>query len=465
MDKRDKVFLEEERALVELPAILKAGLVLFAVLVGVSLLFFPWNIVLFLFIGLCLIVGIFFNLYVGVIVFLVGAYLHPTALFPALQPFHIARNLSFLVMLIWLFHITVYKDFRLVRTPQNFFVMGLALTLLFSCFRYFEYSFPIFIEIMSKALVLYFIITNIVKTQKKVLIIIGVLILLGTISSCVGFYQYINGIGLKLVGDTVRIFGTTQNPNTLAAELVLIVPIIAALFKNVKLKSIKAILLISLGIIITAIILTFSRAGMVTLLIVLALSFTRFMFPDKKPLIAILFSLLVISLVVLLVLPLVPQEYLSRMKTITHLEEISIASRLEAWRLAAKSMFENPFIGVGFGVFKYAFLTQALTSPDMKTKFILLHAHNMYLHVGAEAGVFAFIFLLSIIFYAWRQLKKASIFFMQNNNPMFSNLATALEISLTGFFLMNMFSWHLDLLIFWILIAISCVLKELSISK
>jgi len=465
MKNNHSVFLEEERPIIELPTLIKISLIFLCLCVGASLLFLPWYLVLFLFLGLCLGIAIFFDLYIGVLIFLAGAYLHPTAIFPALQPFHIARNLAFGILFIWLLHILIYKDFRVVKTPQNLFVLGLASALLFSSFRYFDYSFPLFIELVSKAVVLYFIIINVVRTRKQIMILLWILLMLGFISSSVGIYQYIHGTGLKLVGRITRILGTTQNPNILAAELVLIVPIIVTLFKNQRRKIIKSILLSFFVLIIMAIILTFSRAGMATLSLVLFFSFIRFIFGNRKRLTAIVYSFFIFLVAILIIFPFIPQEYWGRMRTITDLEEISIASRLEAWRLAFDMILEHPLLGVGFGAFKYEFFTQALMSADIKTRFVMLHAHNLYLHTGAEAGILAFSFLLIIIFYAWKQLRKARYLFREKGDMLFSGISGALEISLIGFFIMNMVSWHLDLLIFWIIIGFAVVLNKLSLQS
>ncbi len=465
MNKSEKILKEEERPLIELPALVKGFIIISSLVLGLSLLFFPSYIVLLVFIGICFFVAMFMDLFVSVIIFLLGAYLHPTALFPALQQLHIARNLAFFVLLIWILHIIVYKDFKITRTPQNIFVLGLAATLLISCFRYFEYSFPDYLELVSKAVILYLIIANIVKTKKQILILVCILIISGVISSGAAFFQYIHGIGLTLIGSVVRVFGTTQNPNILAAELVLIVPIVMALIINVRHILIKLILSLCLGALLMAIVLTFSRAGMATLGIVLFLSFLQIILRGKRKISALLFLFILFTLITLAVIPFIPNEYWERMGTITNTEEISIASRLDAWKLALNMTEEHPFTGVGYGIFKYEFLNEAIASADIKTKFGLLHAHNLYLHTAAEAGVLAMFFILAIIYYAWVQLKRARKVFEQNGEMLLAGISGALEISLMAFFLMNMFSWHLDLLIFWIIIGLSVVLNNLPESK
>jgi len=465
MNQTDGTLKEEEKPLIEFPALIKGFIVISSFLIGLSLLFLPPYIVLLLFTGMCIFVAMFLDLFVAVIVFLLGAYLHPTALFPALQQLHIARNLAFFVLLIWVMHIIVYKDFKITKTPQNIFVLGLAATLFISCFKYFEYSFPDYLELASKAVILYLIIVNIVKTKKQILILIGILIISGVISSGAAFFQYIHGIGLTLIGSVVRVFGTTQNPNILAAELVLIVPIAITLIMNVNRVLIKFIIFLCLSSIIMAIVLTFSRAGMATLCIVLFLSFLQIVFGGKRKAFTLLFLFVVFALIAVAAIPFIPNEYWERMGTITDTKEISIASRLDAWKLALNMIREHPFTGVGYGLFKYEFMTAAITSAEIKTKFVLYHAHNLYLHTGAEAGILSALLVLIIIGYAWIQLRRARRNLEKNGETLLAGISGALEISLMAFFLVNMFSWHLDLMIFWIIIGLAVVLNNIEESK
>lgn len=460
MNRFTRVNLEEEKPLFELPQLVKIFIIATSLLMGISLLVVPSYIVLLVFVGLCLCVAMFIDLFVAVIIFLLGAYLHPTALFPELQSFHIARNLAFFVLLIWILHIIIYKDFKITRSIQNFFVFGLATTLFISCFKYFEYSFSQYLELASKAVILYFIVVNIVKTKKQVLILIWILVISGVISSGTAFFQYIHGIGLTLVGSVVRVFGTTQNPNILAAELVLIVPILITLIIDSKKIPVKIFLIVCLISLLMGIVLTFSRAGMATLVVVVLLSLLQISFRGSRKLSRTLFFLLLVSFVAVAVIPFVPSQYWERMGTITDTKEISIASRFDAWKLALNMIKDHPFTGVGYGIFKYEFLNEAISSADIKTKFVLLHAHNLYLHTGAEAGILAMFFMLAIIVYAWIQLRRSRKALESSGEILLSGISGAMEISLIAFFLMNMFSWHLDLLIFWIIIGLAVVLDN-----
>ena len=185
------VFLEEEKPLIELPALIKIFIIFSALCVGVSLLVFPWQIVLVIYFGLVLSAIIFLNLYVGILVFLIGAFFHPTYWLPALQELHPARNLALAVLFIWAFHTIIYRDFRLVKVPQNLFIAAFFLLAFITTFKEFDFSFPFWLEIAVKSLVIYFAITNMIRTKGQVVFLIWFIVGISFVSALVGIYQYI----------------------------------------------------------------------------------------------------------------------------------------------------------------------------------------------------------------------------------------------------------------------------------
>ncbi len=456
--------LHEERPLIEFPIILKIFAIIFFLIISAGLLVFPWYITAFLFFGFCFSIAVFFNLYIGTLIFIAGAYLHPTVLFPALQDFHIARNLAFGVIFIWGFHTIVYRDFKLVKAPQNLIIVLFSLLFFASTFMEFDYSFPLFIEIVSKAVILYFAVANIVKTRFQLIFLLWFLFILGFVSASVGIVQYIMGIGLR-EGTSVRIMGLTENPNTLAAELVFLVPVLIGLFRCSKKMLAKGVIFLFFSLIAAGIILTYSRAGMLALVFVSFLAVKRFMFRRLNAFIALIIAVIILAILIFVLMPFLPDEYKDRMQTITETREASIRSRFDAWVVAWDTIVHHPLVGVGPGVFQREFVYNAITSPGIKTKFLLLHAHNLYLNVAAESGLPAVAMLILLIYFSWRYFRNSSFILEKKGDIVLSNISAGFEISIVGFSLMNMVSSHIEALIFWILLGISVVLMELSNDK
>jgi len=77
--------LTEERPLLELPAVIKMFLAIAFLCLGVSLLIFPYYIVLAAFFGIVIAIGILFNPFIGAVLFIAAAYLHPLQFMPELK--------------------------------------------------------------------------------------------------------------------------------------------------------------------------------------------------------------------------------------------------------------------------------------------------------------------------------------------------------------------------------------------
>lgn len=176
-------------------------------------------------------------------------------------------------------------------------------------------------------------------------------------------------------GAIVRASGHFNNPNILAAYLILLIPIATASIK--RLGSSKwtagAIVLAS----VVALALTFSRGAIISLLtaigVVLVRKNRRFIF--AVPLLAL----------TILVNPFASGRLGSTLE------------RLTAWSTAFNLIAKKPFLGVGLGNFRRFAQSEAPVS--------LWHAHNLFLNVAAEVGLVAVLALLAIIIIAiWSAL-------------------------------------------------------------
>ncbi len=458
MRKLDKPYWEEEKPLIEFPTLVLWAIAFFSLSLGFMLLIFPWYIGLGFFIVLCLTIGVFLNPYVGVLIFLVGSLLHPTQFIgEAVAGFHLARNLAFLMLLTWLFHIIIYRDFKIVKAPQNFFVFGLGIMMFISTFRYFDYSSPHFLELL-KLLILYFMVVNLVKSEKQLHVIIWFLIGLALFATFVGIYQYTHNIGMYSAEDGIlRITGTALDPNDFAMHLVILIPLTFALFLSYKSIFIKIILAFLFILSILNIIFTFSRGGFVGLAVVLGLS-TLVMIVQKKIKIAFIIFGLIVALVISLF---VSQEYWQRIGSIVNVREASIAARLESWKAGLKMMKDHPFKGVGLGVFQYEYSSISQTDPGYKVK-VPKYAHNSYIQVGAETGILGLLFFLGLIYFTFRDLFIASKFFKEQQRINFFNLSQFLIISLAGYVVCGMFLTQAFLTMFWIISPLAIVLKKFT---
>lgn len=96
---------------------------------------------------------------------------------------------------------------------------------------------------------------------------------------------------------------------------------------------------------------------------------------------------------------------IKRLKTAASTEEASNLGRIFIWKETFKSVGFHPFLGVGIGNFPI------VLSQDVSLAKAGSSAHNLYLNVAAEMGIFALIvfllFLLEIFLGAWKLFIKS----------------------------------------------------------
>jgi len=93
-----------------------------------------------------------------------------------------------------------------------------------------------------------------------------------------------------------------------------------------------------------------------------------------------------------------------RAKSIIDFDEISVKNRLEIWIRTVDSIIIHPILGVGIG--NYPIVLNEKISLAKKGS----SAHNLYLDIAAEIGVFALIVLLVVF---WQILKKSWFVFQE----------------------------------------------------
>jgi len=447
----------EESPLLEFPTLVKIAIAFLAFCLGASFWILPWYVVSFLFVGLCIGLAIFLDLYIAIIVFIIGTFFHPTYWIPQLQELHLARNLAFGILLIWGFHVIIYRDFKITKAPQNILIAVFFLIGLLSTFKEFDYSFPFFLEVSSKALALYFTVANLIKTRKQLLFLVWFLVFINFISAIVGIYQYTHHIGVFYEPEGIlRISGFAEDANVYAMDLVISIPLAIALVYACKRVSVKAMLTGIILIIVVATILSFSRAGLMQLATVMFLSVGMRMIKKNK-----FIGILTMVIMLAAAIPLVPQKYWERASTITQFSDPAIGKRLAGWKVGTDLFMENPLSGVGFGMFRYEYFMKSITSSDVRFK-MGLDAHNLYIHTAAETGVFGLTFLVLLIIVTFKYLHDARKRFLSKGDQIMGEVSSALQISLLVYLLGGMFISYLQLLIFWIIIPLAVVLKVFS---
>lgn len=307
---------------------------------------------------------------------------------------------------------------------------------------------------------LFYIIKYECNSEKERKIYLTVYIALCTFIGILGISQSFTGKGVadRFKGFTyakIRVVATLDNPNNLGAFMVLGLFPVLALFLGEKINFKKLYYGICSLIMITTIILTFSRNALIGLAVGLFV-------------LTILYSWKFIPLLIgfgacFLFVPQVRQR-LADIKSVQ--QDIS---RLDLWGIGIKMIKEHPILGVGNGNYVSLYDDYVRKYPQYKyLTYSQFASHNSYLKVESELGICGIASFLWLLVSAVFKVKKFVKIVDNNFEKLFFKGFIA---SLIAFYCMN----FVDNLLFvsktpsyfWLLLAISQagIYKELLKNK
>lgn len=257
----------------------------------------------------------------------------------------------------------------------------------------------------------------------------------------VGFFAGLEGLKYVASGGGHHIEGFSGHilgdRNELAVAMAMLLPICFYLLGEFGKRSavIKFGLIALITLLVTAIIGTNSRGGIVALASVGGYLFIK---SKRKILFAFLFVAIGSAMV-----GLIPPEWFERMNTIGNAEgDGSFMGRVVAWKLSFILASQHPFFGGGFKALEYFPVWSALTQDFMQYPFFysgtsvpdrgMAHAaHSIYFQVLGEhgfVGLFLFVAILATAFFKAGTIAKKT---RQLNGPEWMiNMATMLRLSI-----------------------------------
>jgi O-antigen ligase len=129
---------------------------------------------------------------------------------------------------------------------------------------------------------------------------------------------------------------------------------------------------------------------------------------------------------------LVQDRYLSRMETLENVRtEASAESRLQHAAIALKMAKDYPLLGVGFGGFNYSALAPRYMD-EFNSKLADHVAHNSYLQMLVDSGVFAFLLYSGLLVYAIWWLGRSAAR-MRDTDPQCEAIPLAIQGALIVF--------------------------------
>jgi probable O-glycosylation ligase (exosortase A-associated) len=254
-----------------------------------------------------------------------------------------------------------------------------------------------------KAVVFFWLIAAIVTTRERLrtfgwaLVLCSIPLALTALSHFgSGVYVTSSRAPIQRIGG---IAGLTGNPNDLALTLNLMIPIAGALFFTSRGVLARAVAGGALLLSIPAVIVTFSRAGFLTLCAIAIASLFCFV-RRRAPAPAV--AVIVVSCGVM---PFLPAGYLDRLNTITDIEADRTGSAVGRWtdyQLAVQLVARNPVLGVGMGQDILA-LDQIRSQPTWRS------VHNAYLEYAVDLGVPGLLLFLALLIASVRSARRVEI--------------------------------------------------------
>ena len=320
----------------------------------------------------------------------------------------------------------------------------------------YEFSIP------AVSMLYLFLTINLLDNKKKLSILLTCLALAAAVVAAYAIYDYYFGVtfieaqkgwvDLELNPDIKnRASAVFENPNLLAQYFVLVIPVFiafAAVVKRVGYKFLLASIAVLAG---TALVLTYSRGGLygfVFAMAVLAVIRGRNFFP-------LFLAAAVIGVFFL------PHTVIDRLATADNLTDSSVVYRFDIWKSTLLMIKDYWLTGVGLGTqaFMRVYYVYMMNSANMP------HAHNLYLQLLSETGVFGLAFftlLMYKIFQTVFRISSSSLSYLKWLNAGFAG-------AIAGFLLQSMFDyglWYYKLgVLFWMLIAVYIVVEKLYVAE
>jgi probable O-glycosylation ligase (exosortase A-associated) len=278
---------------------------------------------------------------------------------------------------------------------------------------------------LVKLTAIYLTIINVITTPRRLVAVCTAVVLFSIVTSVGVINWYFAGVDL-VEGFRSRWVGVYADPNHMAMNLGLVVPLAVAFFARKGSSWAFRIACATAAVLaIIAIVLSHSRGGFIGLSVAMALWAIR----EKRRLQAVAVgSALLLGLVLF-----APRSFWQRNETVaTFQEDASAMGRVYAWQVASRISLDKPLLGVGAGSFRYAWPLYA--PPEARRAYV---AHNIFLDVIGELG---FVGLLFFLVFAGGATGGA---FEASRDERIGWLARALSASMAGYLVCDLFSGYI----------------------
>lgn len=248
-----------------------------------------------------------------------------------------------------------------------------------------------------------------------------------------------------------RVYSFFENPNSYANILVFFAPVMLTMAVYSPKKRHKLCFAAVFLLCVTALMMTYARGGW------LALAFAMFVLmlmlcPRWIPLIIAL---------CFLALPFLPDSILNRLLSIFNMADSSTYTRGYIYSAMLHIIGQNWLFGVGLGASALKFAIEI--SGVYHASAVFVHAHNIYLQIWAESGIFALIAFLLALFFSMRAGVRGA---KSNSPPLLRGIMAGCVSGLAGSLVFGLtdYAWSYPrvMVMFWFIFAVLLAAVKLS---
>ena len=384
--------------------------------------------------------------FVFLYLFSIILYFRPYEMIPALSSFKTMAFYTGIVTLAVYFVTQLVLEGNLTARPREVnmvLLMGLAALLSIPLAIDPGEAWGAFVDLAIKTILIFIVLANVLRTERRVKLLFWLVLVVSIYLSVNVIKDYQAGV-FKLGAaeqNTQRVAGAIkalfENSNELALHLVTIIPISIALALEKK-NPIRKIVFFGITLLmISAVIITFSRGGFLGLIAVTLVLVRKLGRRSKTTAIGALVLGVIFFLVV------APGSYSGRLATIFDSASDITGSSSQRTQVLKRSILvaiRYPIFGVGLGNFHHK-------------SFQELGTHNAYTQVASETGIAAMVCYIIFLVHPIRKLRMIEReLFERKENSRFYYLAIGLQASLIGYMVASFFAavayqWYVDYLV------------------
>ncbi len=338
---------------------------------------------------------------------------------------------------------------------------------------------------VAKGATILFLVTSLCRSMRSLNRVIAAMLFAGCVMGTISVLQQWTGtfdqsfgpfgqVDHKLFPQGFKIYRSTSvigDPNYYAQVLIILIPLAVVGLWRVRRPIAIAILFWTGLACVLAVMCTYSRGGLLTMLAVLVmLGVLALKYRPRRSSAALTCALLVAAVL------LMPSHYATRMSTFGSFlpkdgqwqpkeqlsNEIGFRGRLSAALVGLEMFKDHPLLGVGPGNFRTHYQTYSHKLQIDPSNNIVRYAHSHYLAVAAETGLLGLTAFMTLLVVVCRRMHHAQKKLKHAGLPDPAMVVAAISVGIYGFLISSMFLdtgfiYHL-----WLLTGIAFALPRIA---